>query len=81
MTAPQTTAPQTTAPQTSVTDWLQIVRGEFAEVPGLHLTRKQFQRLWGLDGETCDTLLHVLVDQQFLRQTPDDCYVRANLGH
>jgi hypothetical protein len=67
--------------QTTVADWLQIIRGEFAEVPGLHLTRKQFQRLWGLDGDTCDTLLDVLIDQKFLRQTPDQGYVRANIGH
>jgi hypothetical protein len=64
--------------QTTVADWLQIIRGEFAEVPGLHLTRKQFQRLWGLDGDTCNTLLDVLVDSKFLRQTPDEGYVRAN---
>jgi hypothetical protein len=64
--------------QTTVADWLQIIRGEFAEVPGLHLTRKQFQRLWGLDGDTCDTLLDVLLDQKFLRQTSDQGYVRAN---
>jgi hypothetical protein len=67
--------------QTTVADWLQIIRGEFAEVPGLHLTRKQFQRLWGLDGDTCDTLLDALIDQKFLRQTPDQGYVRANIGH
>jgi len=66
--------------QTTVADWLQIIRGEFAEVPGLHLTKKQFQRLWGLDGDTCDRLLDVLVDQDFLRQTPDQGYVRANVG-
>jgi hypothetical protein len=62
--------------QTSVADWLQIIRGEFAEVPGLHLTRQQFQKLWGLDGETTSTLLDVLVDQKFLRRTSDEGYVR-----
>ena len=62
--------------QTSVADWLQIIRGEFAEVPGLHLTRQQFQKLWGLDGETASTLLDVLVDQKFLRRTSDEGYVR-----
>ena len=66
--------------QTTVADWLQIIRGEFAEVPGLHLTRQQFQRLWGLDCDTCDTLLDVLVDQKFLRQTSDQGYVRANVS-
>jgi hypothetical protein len=62
--------------QTSVADWLQIIRGEFVEVPGLHLTRKQFEKLWGLDGETASTLLDVLVDTKFLRRTPDESYVR-----
>jgi hypothetical protein len=66
--------------QSTVADWLQIIRGEFSEVPGLHLTRQQFQRLWGLDTETCDTLLHVLMDQKFLRQTPDHSYVRASIS-
>ena len=63
-----------------VREWLQIIRGEFAEVPGLHLTRKQFQRLWGLDGKTCDTVLDVLVGTNFLRHTADDAYVRASIG-
>jgi len=66
--------------QTTMAGWLQIIRGEFAEVPGLHLTRQQFQRLWGLDGETCNTLLVVLIDQKFLRQTPDHGSVRADSG-
>ena len=67
--------------QTTVADWLQIVRGEFAEVPGLHLTKRQFQRLWGLDCDTCDTLLNILVNQQFLRETSDHSYVRASFSH
>jgi hypothetical protein len=67
--------------EATVADWLQIIRGEFAEVPGLHLTKRQFQRLWGLDGDTCDTVLNVLIDSNFLRHTPDDAYVRANIGH
>jgi hypothetical protein len=45
------------AVQTSVAHWLQIIRGEFQEVPGLHLTRPQVQRLWDLDAATCDALL------------------------
>jgi hypothetical protein len=28
--------------------WLQIVRGESQEIPGLQLTKPQAQRLWGL---------------------------------
>lgn len=64
----------------SVREWLQIIRGEFAEVPGLHLTKKQFQRLWGLDGQTVETVLDVLVGTNFLRHTADDAYVRASIG-
>ena len=67
------------AVQTAAADWLQIVRGEFSEMPGLHLTKKQVQQLWGLDCHTCDTLLGILVDTKFLRQTPGEGYVRANI--
>ena len=66
--------------QTTVADWLQIVRGEFSEIPGLHLTKKQVQRLWGLDPVTCETLLDILVATKFLRQTHNEGYVRARIG-
>jgi hypothetical protein len=68
------------AVQTSVADWLQIIRGEFQEVPGLHLTRPQVQRLWGLDAATCDALLEALVDARFLMRTPDGSYARVDVG-
>ena len=45
--------------QTTVADWLQIIRGEFAEVPGLHLTRKQFQRPVSYTHLTLPTILRV----------------------
>jgi hypothetical protein len=66
--------------QTAAGDWLQIIRGEFTEVPGLRLTKKQVQRLWGLDPQTCDELIGLLVAAKFLRQTDDSSYVRVNLG-
>ena len=66
--------------QTTVADWLQIIRGEFAEVPGLHLTRQQFQRLWGLDPLTCDVLVDRLIADGFLRRTSANVYVRVGLG-
>ena len=62
--------------ETSVTDWLQIIRGEFQEIPGLHLTKAQVQRLWGLDPGTCDALLEALVDARFLRRTPSGAHAR-----
>jgi hypothetical protein len=64
------------AVHTSVTDWLQIIRGEFQEVPGLQLTKRQVQRLWGLDPHTCDALLEALVEARFLRRTPSGSYAR-----
>ena len=65
--------------QTSVADWIPIVRGEFQEMPGLHLTKPQAQRLWGLDALTCDMLLDALVGSQFLRRTHDGTYARASV--
>ena len=36
--------------------------------------------MWGLDGQTCDALLDILVATKFLRQTHGEAYVRANIG-
>jgi hypothetical protein len=63
------------AEETTVTDWLRLVRAEYLEIPGLHLTRRQVQRLWGLDDTTCDALLQTLVETRFLRCTQADAYV------
>jgi hypothetical protein len=62
----------------TIAPWLQIVRGEYLEIPGLNLTRGQVQRLWGLDEATCDDVLKALVDARFLRRTLSDAYVRAD---
>jgi hypothetical protein len=60
--------------------WIQIVRGEYLEVPGLLLTRSQVQRLWGLDDVECDQVLNALVGLRFLRRTPAGAFVRAEPG-
>jgi hypothetical protein len=65
----------------SAADWLQIVLGEFHEMPGLQLTKLQVQRLWGLDALTCDALLDALVEARFLQRTENGAYARADLGH
>jgi hypothetical protein len=49
-------------------------------MPGLQLTIKQAQRLWGLDEPTCVQALHMLVDARFLRRTESDKYGRATDG-
>jgi DNA-binding IclR family transcriptional regulator len=63
---------------TSITDWLQLIRAEYLEIPGLCLTKSQVQRLWGLDPDTAETLLASLVDARFLRRTGHDAYLRAD---
>jgi len=59
-------------------EWARLVRAEYLEVPGLDLTREQVKRLWGLDQQTCDTLLAALVESRFLRRTRDNRYLRAD---
>jgi hypothetical protein len=59
-------------------DWLNLIRAEYFEIPGLSLTRQQAQRLWALDTATCKELLAQLVADHFLRQTAADTYVRAD---
>lgn len=56
---------------------LDIVRGEYLEMPGLRLTRRQAQRLWALDIATCDELLATLEGAQFLRRTHGGEYMLA----
>jgi hypothetical protein len=68
----------TDAQLTTIADWIQLVRFEYLEMPGLHLTRNQVQRLWGLDTVMCDTLLEALVDARFLRRTQAGAYVRVD---
>lgn len=63
---------------THIADWLQLIRVEYLEIPGLRLTKPQVQRLWGLDPVTSEALLSALVDVKFLRCTRQNAYVRAD---
>lgn len=69
-----------TAAQSTVLDWLHLIRAEYLEMPGLHLTKTQVQRLWGLDTLTCEALLEALVDARFLRRTHAGAYVLFDSG-
>ena len=62
--------------QTTFADWLQLIRAEYLEIPGLQLTKPQTQRLWGFDAVMCDAVLAALVDVRFLKRTRGDAYVR-----
>ena len=68
------------AAQTTIADWIHLIRSEYLEIPGLHLTRNQVLRLWGLEAIMCDALLEALVDVRFLRRTHAGAYVRADGG-
>ena len=63
----------------SVDFWCELIHAEYVEMPGLHLTKPQVQRLWGLDEETADVVLAALEDEKFLRRTSDDTYVRVGV--
>jgi hypothetical protein len=59
---------------------LQRVYGEFLEMPGLRLTCRQAQRLWGLDESACLQLLEFLVDAKFLCRPGHGMYTRVTDG-
>ena len=61
----------------TMTDWLHLIRAEYHEMPGLHLTKSQVQRLWNLDAGTCDAILDALEADHFLRRTPAGAYVKT----
>ena len=63
-----------------IDDVLQRIQGEYVEMPGLRLTPAQAQRLWGLDRATCERLLKVLVNDNFLSETRDGSFVRTEGG-
>ena len=48
----QATAPTPRA-DGSIGSWIERVRGEYREMPGLSLTMKQAERLWGLEPSAC----------------------------
>ena len=56
---------------------LQRARADFLEIPGLHLTAFQAQRLWTLDADVCDSVLRRLIEIRFLARTTSNTFTRA----
>jgi len=52
------------------------VRDEFAALPGLSLTAEQARLVFDLDPEMCRVILHTLVAEGFLSQTPRGAFKR-----
>jgi hypothetical protein len=59
---------------------LRRIFSEFSEMPGLRLTARQAQRLWGLDETTCLQALDELIEAKFLCRTDLDTYSRLTDG-
>ena len=64
-------------PGESPTPLLHRIRSEFLEMPGLRLTPAQAARLWAVDRETSERILHGLVAAGFLIKNREGAYVRA----
>lgn len=79
-TAPQSrkSSPPTPTVPAALAAELRRIRAEYEEMPGLHLTLPQAQRLWQLDAARCASLLEALVDVHFLKRTAMGGYVRGD---
>ncbi len=64
---------------THVEHALQQIKGHYLEMPGLSLTAKQAQRLYGLEADVCLILFEALEDARFLRRRPNGTFVRCEL--
>jgi len=63
----------------TVRDWMDLIRAEYLEMPGLSLTGPQFERMWNLTPDLAEILLQELQRVCFLRRTKKGTYVRADL--
>jgi hypothetical protein len=67
------------ASDVTVQDWMNLVRAEYLEMPGLSLTKVQAGRLWNLNPDIAEALLVELERARFLRRTIKGTYVRVDL--
>ena len=57
--------------------WVDRVRGEFTDMPGLELTLPQAVRLWQLGMDDCLFVVDALIDAGFLKWTAKRTIVRT----
>lgn len=60
----------------TLADLLFLIRAEFLEIPGLQLTQRQIEHLWGIDARMASFVLSSLVEAQFLTRTHLGTYTR-----
>jgi hypothetical protein len=65
------------APDPVVRALIDIVRAEYAEMPGLSVTPVQAARLWAVDRATCDEVFRRLIAMGVVRRTRRGTLVRA----
>ena len=63
-----------------VTQWAGLIEAEYRELPGLNLTRRQIQRIWGLDESACDSVVKSLITRRILRETSGGTFVACETG-
>jgi hypothetical protein len=61
-------------------DWVRLIQSEYVEMPGLHLSKRQAQRLWNLDARSTDMIFDALEASNFLRRMPNDMYIRVDVS-
>jgi Fic family protein len=60
---------------------LARIRGEFLEMPGMHLSFEQAARLWAIDADTCRHALDCLMEAGFLRRDGNGRFGMAHDGY
>lgn len=63
-----------------ISDYLDLIKAEYDEMPGLSLTKGQAERLFGLDPMKCEALLDTLVATRYLTRTGSGAYCRFSDG-
>jgi hypothetical protein len=60
-----------------IRELLVRIEGEYREMPGLSLTMRQAERLWGLDRRKCELVLATLIERRVLRRASNGKYLRG----
>ena len=60
--------------------WVRLIQSEYTEMPGLHLSKRQAQRLWNFDRHSAEAIFDVLESVHFLKRIPNGMYIRADVG-